>query len=188
MATDQQVPYGLDASDRTPGFAVWFTGLPASGKTTLAKTLQHRLAAQGVSVLILDSDELRQMLIPHSTYSSDERDWFYGVMTKLAVWLTSNGINVLIAATANRRAYRQAARNQLARFAEVYVSCSPDTCRQRDPKGLYAAARAGRVGHLPGEGDIYEPPLQPEAVINTDDLDPLEATAIVLAQLARLWS
>jgi adenylylsulfate kinase len=109
-------------------------------------------------------------------------------MTKLAVWLTSNGINVLIAATANRRAYRQAARNQLARFAEVHVTCSPDTCRKRDPKGLYAAARARRVSHLPGEGDIYEPPLQPEAVINTDALDPPEAATVVLAQLARLWS
>jgi adenylylsulfate kinase len=127
------------------------------------------------------------MLIPHSTYSPAERDWFYGVIARLAAWLAANSINVLIAATANRRAYRQAARERIARFAEVYILCSPETCRRRDPKGLYAAARAGRVSHLPGEGDTYEPPLQPEAVINTDELSPPEAAAIVLAQLAGLW-
>jgi adenylylsulfate kinase len=94
---------------------------------------------------------------------------------------------VLIAATANRRAYRQAARERIVRFAEIYVLCSPEACRKRDPKGLYAAVQEGRVSHLPGEGDIFEPPLQPEVVINTDELSPPDAAAIVLTQLAGLW-
>ena len=188
MATDQQLPGGLSALDAKPGFAIWFTGLPASGKTTLAQHLQNRLAAQGIQVLLLDSDELRQIFIPQSTYSPAERDWFYGSITKLAVWLTANGINVLIAATANRRAYRQAARDQIARFAEIYVNCSPQTCRQRDPKGLYAAAQAGRIGHLPGAGDTYEPPLQPEVVVNTEEIEPSAAVANILTQLSKLWS
>jgi len=187
MATDQPLPGGLSGLDAKPGFAVWFTGLPASGKTTLAKHLQNRLAAQGVPVLLLDSDELRQIFIPQSTYSPTERDWFYGSITKLAVWLTANGINVLIAATANRRTYRQAARDQIAHFAEVYVNCSAETCRQRDPKGLYAAAQAGRIDHLPGAGDMYEPPLQPEVVVNTDEVEPSAAVAHILTQLVDLW-
>ncbi len=187
MAADQHLSGGLTMPNAAPGFAVWFTGLPASGKTTLAKILQQRLATQGVHLLILDSDELRRMFIPQSTYSPTERDWFYGVIAKLAAWLTANGINVLIAATANRRAYRQRAREQIGRFAEIYVRCAPEICRQRDPKGLYAAAQAGRVENLPGAGDIFEPPLQPELVINTDALDPSEAVAIIVTQLAGLW-
>lgn len=187
MAADQQIPGRLSEEDLAQGFAVWFTGLPASGKTTLAKCLKQSLADQGVHVLLLDSDELRQMLIPQSIYSPTERDWFYSVLIKLALWLTTNGINVVIAATANRRAYRQLARDQLACFAEVYVNCSLETCQQRDPKGLYAKARAGRLEHLPGAGDIFEPPLQPEIVINSDKLDPPTAVAIILTQLCKLW-
>lgn len=189
MATDQQISQRrLNLPEPAPGFAVWFTGLPASGKTTLARDLQHLLFKRGVQVIILDSDELRQMLISQSTYSPEERDWFYGVVARLAAWLTANGINVLIAATANRRAYRQAARLQIDRFAEVFVVCSFETCRQRDPKGLYAAAQTGRTDQLPGEGAIYEPPLQPDVIIDTDTLQPAEAAEAVLAQLAEFWS
>jgi adenylylsulfate kinase len=169
------------------GFAVWLTGLPSAGKTTLAQALQRQLATRGIHTLILDSDELRRILTPQPTYSDEERDWFYDVLAQLAAWLTRNGINVLIAATANRRAYRQAARDQIERFAEVYVQCSLDTCRQRDTKGIYTAAQAGQAVHVPGVGSAFEPPLHPEGVVDTEQHSPAEAATLVLALLASFF-
>jgi adenylylsulfate kinase len=107
----------------------------------IARELRRMPATRSVPALILDSDELRRMLTPQPTYSAAERDWFYGVIASLAAWLTQNGLNVLIAATAHRRAYRDQARLQIARFAEVYVRCPLHVCHQRAPKGLYAQAR-----------------------------------------------
>lgn len=182
MATDQLL---LDSLK--PGFVVWCTGLPASGKTTVAREMQHQLAARGVPAVLLDSDELRHVLTPKPTYAEDERDWFYGVIAYLASWLARAGVNVLIAATAHRRAYRQAARAQVERFAEVYVQCSLAECRRRDPKGIYAQAQAGQAATVPGLGSPFEPPLAPEATVDTEHLTPAEAANKVLAQLVNFW-
>jgi adenylylsulfate kinase len=162
---------------------VWLTGLPASGKTTLALELQHRLAERGVNTVVLDSDELRRILTPEPAYTDQERDWFYGVIAALAAWLARSGVNLLIAATSHKRAYRQRARQAIARFAEVYVQCAPEICRQRDPKGLYALAEAGQAPRVPGAGAAYEPPDEPKAVVDTGQLTPGAAAAAVLAAL-----
>jgi adenylylsulfate kinase len=166
-----------------PGFAIWLTGLPSSGKTTLAHALGHLLIERGIAVQVLDSDDLRQKLTPNPTYSSEERDWFYDVVTFLAGLLTDNGINVLIAATASRRAYRQAARDRITRFAEVYVDCSPEVCRARDPKGLWKRADKGEIRTLPGAGEPYEPPQSPEVHVDTTRLSVEEAARHIVAQL-----
>jgi adenylylsulfate kinase len=173
-------------ADQTAGFAIWFTGLPASGKTTLARILQQQLTAQAIPTLLLDSDELRTILTPQPTYSEAERDWFYTALAGLAVWLTRNGINVLIAATANRRAYRQAAREQIVRFAEVYVQCSLATCRQRDPKGIYALAQTQPISTIPGLGSHFEPPLAPEVTVNTELQTPADGVESVLQVMRQL--
>lgn len=188
MASDQSLSSGVSAPPAAPGFALWLTGLPASGKSTLARALQSQLAARGIHTLILDSDELRAILTPQPSYSDAERDWFYGVLAHLAAWLTRNGINVLIAATANRRVYRQAAREQIERFAEIYVQCSLATCCQRDPKGIYAAANAGQAAHVPGIGSTFEPPLSPEVVVDTEQYEPAQAAALVLTHLATFFN
>jgi adenylylsulfate kinase len=159
-----------------PGFAIWLTGLPSSGKTTLALALSRLLHERGIAVQILDSDELRRRLTPNPTYSADERDWFYDMIAFLAELLTANGVNVLIAATASRQAYRQAAREQIDRFAEVHVECPPDVCRARDPKGLWERADRGEIADLPGVGAPYEAPEAPEARVDTAR-QPAEAAA-----------
>jgi adenylylsulfate kinase len=165
------------------GFAIWLTGLPSSGKTTLAHALSRLLSERGVAVQVLDSDDLRRRLTPNPTYSSEERDWFYNVVTFLAGLLTDNGINVLIAATASRRAYRQAARARIGRFAEVYVDCSPEVCRARDPKGLWKRADEGEITTLPGAGVPYDPPQSPEVHVDTARLSVEKAARHILAQL-----
>ncbi len=167
--------------NRPVGWALWLTGLPASGKTTLARTLRRMLAAYEVECVILDSDEVRQVLTPNPTYSSEERDRFYRGLVDLAHLLTDYGVNVIIAATGSWRAYREAARKQLHPFAEVYVRCPIEVCRQRDPKGLYARADAGEITNLPGVGVPYEEPENPAVIVDTDVLTPEEAARRVIA-------
>ena len=165
---------------RSTGFAIWLTGRPAAGKTTLARQMRQLLAEQGIHSVILDSDELRTILTPRPVYSEEERNRFYEMLALLAAWLVNNGVNVLVAATAHRRLYRQQARTLIERFAEVYVECPSELCRRRDPKGLYAQA----APNLPGAGVAYEPPLAAEAVIDTSQHRPAEAAVRVMQQVA----
>lgn len=165
------------------GFAIWLTGLPASGKTTLAYALAQRLEEKNVPVQILDSDELRYQLTPNPAYSPAGRDWFYDTIGWLAELLTRNGVNVLIAATTPRGIYRQAARQRINNFAEVYVACAPDVCRVRDPKGLWAQADKGEITNFPGAGASYESPESAEVTVYTDKLSIEDGVNIIIRQL-----
>ena len=170
---------------KLPGFAIWLTGLPSSGKTTLAYALSLLLSEQGISVQILDSDDLRKRLTPHPTYAPAERDWFYDIVIFLAELLTENGVNVLISATAPRRTYRDEARTRIKRFAEVYVECPEEICRKRDSKGLWKQAERWDITALPGAGVPYEPPGSPEVKVNTAQLSIEEAAHRTLGDLGR---
>lgn len=173
--------------DQHSGWAVWLTGLPASGKTALARALQRKLHARGISVALLDSDAVRRVMTPRATYAPAERDWFYNRLVELAVGLVNSGERVIIAATGSRRCYRAAARARLgARFSEVWVRCAVDVCRTRDPKGLYSRADAGEIHDLPGADAAYEEPEQPDAAVDTDRLTPDAAADAVLGQLLLL--
>lgn len=152
------------------GFAVWLTGLPASGKSALAQEVARQLAREDIGLQILDSDDLRQVITPQPTYSEEERDWFYGVMAYIGKLLTQNDVNVAFAATAAKQNYRDQARQMIENFIEVYVQCSLDTCMKRDPKGLYERARSGEIDNLPGFQTNYEAPAAPEIIVNTDTL------------------
>ena len=168
-----------------PGWTIWFTGLPASGKSTLARALQAALAARGVQAVVLDSDALRPVLAPSAGYTPTERDEFYRQLVALAALLVQQGVNVIIAATANRAAHRAPAR-RLPRYLEVWVRRSPQVCQARDPKGLYAGARQGRVQHLPGVDAVYEPPDAPDWVVDSDHVLPHAAVAALLQRFAWL--
>jgi len=135
---------------------VWFTGLPACGKTTLAEHVRARLGG-----VLLDGDALRGVL-EAGDYA--DRDAFYRRLAALATLLARQGHLVLVAATAHRRAYRDAARAAAPRFVEVHVATPLAECERRDPKQLYARARAGDLPLLPGVGVAYEPPLAPEVI------------------------
>jgi adenylylsulfate kinase len=148
------------------GAVVWFTGLPASGKSTLARRVHAHFAATGRTSVLLDGDDLRDILGAHS-YATDDRDRFYGALAALAALLANQGIVVLVAATAPRRWDRDRARAAVSVagvFVEVWVKTPLATCEARDSKGLYARARRGEAGELPGVGVAYEPPLAPEVI------------------------
>ena len=162
-------------------FAVWLTGLPASGKSTVARALAKEMANRGVDCAVLESDELRNILTPHPRYDEPEREDFYRQMAWIGAQMVRHGITVLFDATAHRRAYREQARREIPKFLEVYVSCPLEVCMTRDPKGIYRDAATG--GQVPGLQAPYEPPLEPEVLIHGDRDDPAESAKRILAAL-----
>lgn len=160
---------------KTP-FAIWITGLPASGKTTIRKALVKRLNDTGISVQVIESDELRKIITPKPSYSLEERDNFYRTMVYIGELLVRNGVNVIFDATANKRLYRDNARGAITNFVEVFVKCPLAVCMQRDPKGIYKKAKEGKASTVPGLQELYEEPLNPEIIVESDKEDS-EATA-----------
>ena len=146
------------------GAVVWLTGLPSAGKSTLAKRLLERLRLEAAQAALLDGDEVRDALVPRPGYTSKERDAFYATLGRLSALLARQGLTVIVAATAHRRTYRDAARALSPRFVEVWLDVPADVCRERDAKGLYASAARGAAPDLPGAGPDYEPPKAPEVV------------------------
>jgi len=147
-------------------WAVWMTGPPAAGKTTVAKRLRASLAEDGVSAVWLESDALRRILTPEAAYAPEERDRFYAMLAELAALLVSQGFPVLVDATAPRRAHRDRLRASVPAFLEVLVDAPLEVREARDPKELYRRAREGGAPHLPGATEPYEAPLAPDLVLS----------------------
>ncbi len=165
---------------RHQAFALWITGLPASGKSTIVSALRPRLEASGLTVEVLESDEVRKVLTPAPTYSQPERDLFYRALAFTGQRLVAHGVTVLFDATASAQAYRDYARRVIPRFAEVAVVCPLEVCMQRDRKGTYEKGRRGLSGTVPGLQVPYEAPLHPELSIDTTVVEPGEAAKQIL--------
>lgn len=173
-----------------PALAIWLTGLPASGKSTIAAALRPRLEALGLRIETLESDALRRVLTPSPTYSHEERELFYRALAYLGSRLVAHGVTVIFDATANRRAYRDLARALIPRFIEVAVECPLETCMARDRKGTYRKAQREESQTVPGLGEPYEPPLHPDVRIDTTRLEPSAAAELLLSvvqERARAW-
>jgi len=169
-------------------FAVWLTGLSGSGKSAIARELVAALHRRGVEAAVLESDVMRTQLTPFPRYDGAERDLFYAALLELGAFAVGRGVPVIFDATANRRAYRDAARARIARFAEILVDTPLEVCAERDPKGLYRAAREGKAASLPGLQAAYEPPLAPELTLRGDRGTPSESAARIVEFLAaRRW-
>jgi adenylyl-sulfate kinase len=173
----------MSSEHPSQGFTIWLTGLPSSGKSSLAASLSEVLRDRGIVVQVLDSDDLRKWLTPDPTYSEEERKWFYQSLVRIAELLTTNGVNVLIAATAPRRSYRDFARMRISHCAIVYVDCPVQVCRKRDTKGLWKKADQGEIENFPGVGFPFEEPEDPEVRVNTEDFNNEEATVFVVQSL-----
>lgn len=150
-------------------FAIWITGLPASGKSTITAALKRQLAERGIDVAVLESDQLRRVFA--ADYAPAGREAFYRQMVFVGHLLMEHGVPVIFDATANRRAYRDRARAEISRFLEVFVDVPLEVCMARDPKGIYRSAASGQANNVPGLQDEYEPPDAPEAIVNGADPD-----------------
>ena len=163
--------------DRSPSFAIWITGLPASGKSTIVSALKPQLEGLGLTVEVLESDEVRRVMTPSPTYSEAERDLFYRALVFTGQKLVAHGVTVVFDATASRRAYRDFARSVIPRFMEVSVECPLSTCMERDRKGTYRKGQQGESLTVPGLQSPYEVPINPDLRI--------DSTAIATSDAAR---
>jgi adenylylsulfate kinase len=170
------------------GVVVWFTGLPSSGKSTLAQAVRRHLLEAGWPCVLLDGDDVRAALVPAPAYDEAGRAAFYAMLARLAALLAHQGLIVLVAATAHRRSYREEARRLAPRFVEVYLDVPLTTCQARDPKGLYARATVGAVSQLPGAGASYEPPAAPDVIARgVEDASAIAALLVDGSPLRTRW-
>jgi adenylylsulfate kinase len=171
---------------RPQGFVLWMTGLPGSGKSTIAIGLKQRLEVEfGRYVELLDGDEVRKGLSSDLGLSREDREEHARRVSYLAKVLARNGVVSIVALISPYRSSRDRARELVGKqvFLEVYVKASLATCEARDPKGLYARARRGEITNMTGIQDPYEEPLQPDIVVDTNNATPNESVDEVIRQL-----
>jgi len=179
-------------SSKTKGWAIWITGLPGSGKSTVAHLLKKKLSEKGLLSQVISSDAVRAVLMPTSTYTEEERELVYRTITLLAKMLTENGLGVIIDATGNRRRYRDNCRAQVTVFFEVYLKCPLRVCIEREqfrketyqaPRDIYQRAKNGESETVPGVGVPYEAPEKPEITVNSDQQSPEEIVQVITSKL-----
>lgn len=161
---------------------LWITGLPGSGKSTVADALKEIRP----DFVILRMDALRKIVTPEPTYSDEERDMIYRGLVFLAKTIAELGHHVIIDATGNRRRWRDLARQLIPQFAEVYLRCPLEKCAEREkqradrrgaPKDIYR--KGGEGWPVPGVSAPYEEPLHPEVVIDTASVTVQEALSAI---------
>lgn len=157
------------------GATLWMTGLPASGKSTLAVAVEHRLVGAGRPAYRLDGDNLRHGLNGDLGFSAEARSENVRRTAHVASLLADGGFVVVVGLVSPYRSDRELARAVHVRmglpFIEVFVDTPLQECERRDPKGLYAKARAGELTGFTGVDDPYEPPLDPALVLSTVECD-----------------
>lgn len=154
---------------------VWFTGLPASGKSTIAHFLERELFERGIRAYVLDGDNIRHGLCGDLGFSREDRQENLRRIAEVCWLMVDAGLLVLTAFVSPYRADREYVRKKIGedKFLEVYVKCSPEICEKRDPKGLYRKAREGKIREFTGVNAPYEEPENPDLVLDTevDDLE-----------------
>lgn len=165
------------------GFTLWFTGLPSSGKSTLAQLVATALRVRGRGVEVLDGDVVRTHLCKGLGFSKEDRDENIRRIGYVCRLLSKHGAGVIAAAISPYRAVREEVRASIPDFIEVYVSTPLETCMARDVKGMYKKALAGELKNFTGVDDPYEPPLHPDLVVETENETPAASAARILALL-----
>jgi adenylyl-sulfate kinase len=167
------------------GFTLWFTGLPCSGKTTLADTLAKDLHARGMKVERLDGDIVRKGLTRDLGFSAEDRAMNIERVTFVAKLLTRNGVAVLCTFVSPFNTIRANSRKEIGEYILVYVKASVEECANRDVKGMWAKAKAGEIKNFTGFDDPFEEPDNAQIIVDTDNETVEESKEIILDWLEK---
>ncbi len=165
---------------------IWLTGIPASGKTTLADGLKNYYEKQGTPVEILDGDEIRKSLSKDLGFSPEERKEHNRRVIFVAKILARNGVVTLVPLISPYRETREYARKEIPNFVEVWVKTSVEECKKRDPKGLYKKAQAGEIKNLTGLQAPYEEPQNAELVLEIEKHTVEESIELITSTVKKL--
>jgi adenylyl-sulfate kinase len=172
----------------TVGQVVWFTGLSGSGKSTVAAEVERSLVSAGRVAYLLDGDNIRHGLCSDLGFSAADRDENVRRVGEVAALFADAGVIALVPLVSPYRAARDRVRERVEAaclaFVEVHVATPLAECERRDPKGLYARARAGEVKGMTGIDDPYEPPLRPELVLGPADGTPSQQAKKVIDRIS----
>ena len=168
------------------GVTVWFTGLPSSGKSTLARLLERQFRKWNLKTELLDGDVIRTHLSKGLGFSKEDRDANIKRIGFVCQLLTRNEVLALASAISPYREVRDDNRRLIGNFVEVYVKASVEACEKRDVKGLYQKARAGEIKGFTGVDDPYEEPLHPEVLCDTEHETPEQSAEKIIRCLEEL--
>jgi adenylylsulfate kinase len=172
------------------GFTLWFTGMSGAGKSTLSAPVAERLRQLGHKVEVLDGDIVRTNLSKGLTFSKEDRDINVRRIGFVSNLLSRNGVIAITAAISPYREVRDEVRKMItndgAGFVEVYVSCPVEVLAARDVKGLYKKALAGEIKSFTGLDDPYEPPVNPEVVVDSSKEEVADSIEKILSRLREL--
>jgi len=172
--------------NRHRGCVLWFTGLSAAGKSTIANELECALFAKGMHAFVLDGDRIRHGLCSDLAFSPHDRQENIRRVGEVAALFAQAGFICIAAFISPYRADRSLVRNMNdGNFYEVYVNAPLSVCESRDPKGLYEKARHNEIKNFTGISAPYEPPMNPEIELRTDKLAVSEAVERILRHLKK---
>jgi adenylyl-sulfate kinase len=167
-----------------PGFTIWFTGLPCSGKSTISVILEEAIRKERGKVEVLDGDVIRTNLSKGLGFSRQDRETNLMRIAFVCNLLTRNGVPNVAAAISPFENVREQARELIGKgYVEVYTRCSIEACIERDVKGMYKKALAGEIKGFTGVDDPFDEPVDPEVICDTDKETPTESAAKVLDYL-----
>lgn len=184
QATDVTREHRARIKNQAPA-VLWFTGLSGAGKSTIANEVERRLAGMGRHSFLLDGDNVRLGLNKDLGFTDADRIENVRRMGAVARLMADAGLIVIVASISPFRAERDMVRRMMppGEFIEIFVDTTLADAEARDAKGLYAKARAGKLGNFTGIDSIYEPPEAPDLVIDTARISPPEAADLVISRL-----
>ncbi|SFP94744.1 adenylyl-sulfate kinase [Hydrogenimonas thermophila] len=177
----QKIRFG---KKRIEPFNLWFTGLPLSGKTTIANKVYEKLKKLDIPLERIDSKDIRE-LIPNAGFSREERNQHMKRIGHLIQTLQNNSISTVASFVSPYRESRKAIRTMVKNNIVVYVKADIETCKKRDYKGVYEKALKGELKNFTGISDVYEEPQHAEIVIDTETTTPDEAAEMIFQYVKR---
>ena len=170
------------------GVLLWLTGLPSSGKSTIAYTVEHALANRGHLAYVLDGDNIRFGLNGNLGFSAEDRTENIRRIGEVGKLFVDGGFLTLASFVSPYSEDRDAVRELMGEgdFVEIFIDTAVEICEERDPKGLYKKARSGEIPNFTGFSDPYEVPEKPEMIIKTADWTAEEAAVLIIEMLEKL--